>query len=346
MRDDRRSYVVDGNPAAAEIHPRILFVDDDPLICVTLADAAQRAGFEAATAATGGEALERARAESFDLAVLDHGLPDCSGVALARSLRRTRLLPFLFLSARSDDAMIAEAAELGALGYLIKPFDAAGLGPTLRVACAQAAGRGRALDDERRRLASELHDGLGQELAAASLMAAAIEAKSRGGAHPEDLEFAELRQTLEQAQRHCRELSRREYPTQNCGRTLGRALQALTLRTGAFKGVICDYAGPVRQTPTIPDIVGHHLYRIAQEALHNAMRHSDGSRITVRLNVESWAVTLSIRDNGRGCGPRDCGDGRGIGCRTMRDRAAAIGGTLTVGDASPSGTVVFVEVRL
>jgi len=346
MREDRQSYFVGGDPAAAERHLRILLVDDDPLICVTLADAAERAGFETATAGTGREALERAGAESFDLAVLDHGLPDCSGTALARSLRRTRHLPFLFLTARSDDATVAEAAELGALGYLVKPFDAAALGPALRVACAQAAGRGRALEHERRRLASELHDGLGQELAAASLMAAAIESKSRRGAHPADQEFAQLRQTLEQAQRHCRDLSRREYPTRNCGCTLGPALQALALSQGELNGVICDYEGPVGPTPSIPDIVGHHLYRIAQEALHNATRHSGGSRIAVRLILESRAMALSIRDDGKGCGSLDCGGGRGIGCRTMRDRAFAIGGTLTVRDASPGGTEVLVEVPL
>ncbi|MGO9995007.1 MAG: response regulator [Steroidobacteraceae bacterium] len=295
---------------------RILLVENDALVRSLLAESLENAGFEATVAGTGREALEFAGSQSFDLAVLDHGLPDCSGTKLAETLRRTWQIPFVFLTAKTDDATVAQAAEIGALEH------------------------------ERQRLASELHDGLGQELTAASLMAAAIERNSMRGVPLAIPDLAALRQTLEQAQRYCRDLSHREYAPAVRGSALGDSLRSLTSREGALTGMECIYEGPTGATPTVPDIVSHHLYRVAQEAICNAIRHSGGSRVTVQLHIEARMATMSIRDNGRGRSTINCADGCGIGCLTMRNRALSMGGNIIVRDAMPSGTEVVIEVPL
>jgi signal transduction histidine kinase len=90
------------------------------------------------------------------------------------------------------------------------------------------------------------------------------------------------------------------------------------------------------------------LYRIAQEALSNAVKHAGASRITIRLSANSSAVRLSVRDDGAGFDPHvierrdDTDDGRegGYGLTTMRERAHALGGVLDVRSSPGRGTVV------
>jgi two-component system response regulator RegX3 len=109
----------------AEIkRPRILLVEDEEAITEPLAEALQREGFEATIASTAGEALERARTASPDLVLLDIGLPDASGLDVARELRRDSQVPIIMLTARGSEADRVAGLELGADDYVVKPFSA------------------------------------------------------------------------------------------------------------------------------------------------------------------------------------------------------------------------------
>lgn len=345
LEDQRPDSPLDGTATAVR-RLRILLVDNDAVMRSRTAESLENAGFDTTSAGTGREALAIADTQSFDLAVLDHGLPDCSGATVAETLQRTRQLPFMFLTSRSDHATITKAAEIGALGYLIKPVDPGALAPMVRVVSARAADRWNALEYERQRLAAELHDGLGQELTGASLMAAAIERQSLRGGSPTLLDLSALRQTIEQALRCCRDLSHRQYAPAVRGGALGDSLRALVDRAGALTNMECVYEGPTAPSPNVSDTVSHNLYRVAQEALRNAIRHSGGSRVTVQLSLSARMVTLSIRDNGRGCRVMNCAESCGIGCLTMRYRALRMGGNIMMRDTRPSGTDVIIEVPL
>lgn len=129
--------------SAAEGH-HILVVDDDRLVLTTLAEGLRSAGYEVTRAGSGEEALElleRHDTREADLALLDVRMPGISGLELARRLQARRTLPFLFLSAFDDRAMVREAVEHGALGYLVKPLVVQQIVPTLEAALA----RGREL---------------------------------------------------------------------------------------------------------------------------------------------------------------------------------------------------------
>ncbi|MDV3253860.1 MAG: response regulator, partial [Lysobacter sp.] len=102
--------------------PRILLVEDEPAIADTVLYALRADGFEAVHCLTGGEALRLARAEPFDLAVLDVGLPDIGGFALCRELRRDGTLPVIFLTAQGAEADRILGLEIGADDYVTKPF--------------------------------------------------------------------------------------------------------------------------------------------------------------------------------------------------------------------------------
>jgi two-component system catabolic regulation response regulator CreB len=101
---------------------RVLLVEDEGAIAQTIEFALREDGFESAHALTGRDALRLAATTTFDLAILDVGLPDIGGFALCRELRRGRDLPVIFLTARDAEADRVLGLELGADDYVSKPF--------------------------------------------------------------------------------------------------------------------------------------------------------------------------------------------------------------------------------
>jgi two-component system catabolic regulation response regulator CreB len=102
--------------------PRILLVEDEGAIAQTIEFALRAEGFDARHALSGRDALRFAASETFDLALLDVGLPDIDGFALARELRRARDLPLIFLTARQAESERMHGFDLGADDYVGKPF--------------------------------------------------------------------------------------------------------------------------------------------------------------------------------------------------------------------------------
>ena len=102
--------------------PCVLLVEDEPAIAETVLYALRADGFDARHCLTGGEAIRAARQEHFDLAIVDVGLPDISGFALCRELRRARDLPVIFLTAQSAEVDRILGLEIGADDYVTKPF--------------------------------------------------------------------------------------------------------------------------------------------------------------------------------------------------------------------------------
>ena len=100
----------------------ILVVDDDRLILATLAKGLRQADYGVSEANSGEDALRLASAVKPDLALLDMRMPGMSGIELAQRLTSDEI-PFIFLSAYGDAEIVKQAAEHGALGYLVKPLD-------------------------------------------------------------------------------------------------------------------------------------------------------------------------------------------------------------------------------
>lgn len=118
---------------------RILVVDDDRLVRVTVAAGLRRAGYDVCEAEDGASALEAAQRGGFALAVLDARMPKLSGVEVARKLGTELGIPFIFLSAYDDAEAVREAAAAGALGYLVKPVDVRHMLPTIEAALDRGA---------------------------------------------------------------------------------------------------------------------------------------------------------------------------------------------------------------
>ena len=119
---------------AAQRH--ILVVDDDRLVLAALAEGLRTAGYRVTSVASGEDAL--GITDTPDLALLDVRMPGMSGIELGRKLREQGSIPFLFLSAYGDQEIVKQAAEEGALGYLVKPLDIQQIVPSIEAALARA----------------------------------------------------------------------------------------------------------------------------------------------------------------------------------------------------------------
>lgn len=120
---------------------KLLVVDDDRLVLATLVHGLVQAGFDVIDADNGDDAILLAREHRPELALLDIRMDGLSGFDVAAYLRDHLRIPFMFLSAFSDDATVARIKALGALAYLVKPLDIGQIVPAVQAAFGQARAR-------------------------------------------------------------------------------------------------------------------------------------------------------------------------------------------------------------
>jgi PAS domain S-box-containing protein len=199
-------------------------------------------------------------------------------------------------------------------------------------------------DREQRRIGQDLHDDLCQRLAAIGLMSEVLEQKLEGKAEPEAAEAGRIAERVQGAIEQTRNLARGLSPLDEMqAADLGAALEELASRTKQNFSVDCQFRAD-EPVPAVDAAVSTHLYRIAQEAVSNAIRHGRANEIAIRLDAGDGELVLSISDNGFGFA-KTKNDGHGMGLRTMKYRAGMIGGTLEIGSANGSRTMVACRYR-
>jgi signal transduction histidine kinase len=201
------------------------------------------------------------------------------------------------------------------------------------------------LDREQRRIAREIQDGLGQQMSGLSLLASGLAGKYAD--HDPKLAH-DLQQLAELASRGvttCRLLARGLAPFQEHENSLADALRRLAAdSSGLAGGTKVIFSEATSAASLISQETNTHLYRIAQEALNNALKHSGAHLVQIQLRISSRKVSLLVRDDGSGIGILLLSP-RGMGLQTMQDRAAVIDGRLSVSPNEPSGTVIGCECR-
>ncbi len=206
----------------------------------------------------------------------------------------------------------------------------------------------RAQEEERRRVAYEIHDGLAQvAIGAQQLLEAFVDEHSPGSAaRPEGLErpLELARQTVVEARRVIEGL--RPAVLEDLG--LAAAIRTQVERLQA-EGWVITYEEALGGERLPPDIEVA-IYRVAQEALTNVRKHAQALRVHVSLAREGGKVCLEVRDEGRGFDPlgilRSGNSGERLGLSSMRERATLLGGELRVTSEPGAGTSVAVEVPL
>jgi PAS domain S-box-containing protein len=198
---------------------------------------------------------------------------------------------------------------------------------------------------ERRRIGQDLHDGLGQHLAGVSFRAKALELTLAARGAPEAADAATIASLLAEAIAQASALARGLHPVEFKVDGLATALEGLASRARQLFGVecACDCDPEVL---VYDNTAAMHLYRIAQEAVSNAVRHGRARHISIRLGGARDAVELTVRDDGVGFGRAEPGpSGDGMGLKIMRHRAAMIGASLDIRAVAGGGTVLACAYR-
>jgi signal transduction histidine kinase len=236
----------------------------------------------------------------------------------------------------SDMSFLAAMAEHGALA--------------VHTARLLAQAKDKAALEERAHMARDLHDAISQQLFSMQLRVRALQLeadRSDGDTAQLAAGLKELNQLTRSAVEEMRALILHLRPPQLRESALTPALERLAASIGSREKVNITVDVP-RDLPPLAAPYDEHIYRIAQEAIGNAVNHAKADHITVKLTVDSEVtgelLSVEIADDGVGFDPNEHKPGH-IGLANMRARCGELGGRLTI-DSSPRGTRVRIRVPL
>jgi signal transduction histidine kinase len=192
---------------------------------------------------------------------------------------------------------------------------------------------------EQRRIGHDLHDGLCQHLTATAMATQVLAQRLAAQSSPESADAAEVVRLIEDGIVMTRDIAHGIAPLEMESAGLVIALRTLAGNVARMFKVACRVDCEI-PPPTIDAAATTHLYRIAQEAVNNALRHGRPGQIVLSLSGARERAALTIEDDGMGL-PEDWQSGRGLGTRIMAHRASLIGGTLSIEPNPTGGTFVM-----
>ena len=341
---------------------RIVIVEDELIVARDIAQQLLELGYEpVASANTGAQAIALALQHKPNLVLMDIQLAGAmDGIEAARQIRAQLDVPVVFLTAFSADDVLARAKLAEPFGYILKPFSERELSTVLAMALykhqadAKLRSTTRQLqalsqrvlevqEQERRRVALELHDELGQALTAIKINLQLGE-KFKDQAPP-DL-YADNLRIVENALQQVRTLAMALRPSMLDDLGLAPALKWMAEQSASRSG----FAVHVHQERTLgrlaPDIETA-CFRIAQEALTNISRYAKASQVDIELRRDGADLLLQVSDDGVGFDPaamcERASNGSSVGVLGMQERAALLGGQLSLTSAPGKGTTVLLR---
>ncbi len=192
---------------------------------------------------------------------------------------------------------------------------------------------------EQQRIGRDLHDGLGQHLTGIGFMSESLEDRLAAKALPEATALAaKVTKRIKEAVTQTRDLAKGLFPVELKTHGIAPALQKLAINTEKLFRITCSFKGEA-SLRIRNESVSRHLYRIAQEAVFNAVKHSHGKHIRIHLDEERGAIRLTIEDDGVGIDTRKVGESD-MGLDIMRYRAGVIDAKLDIRRGPQGGTTV------
>jgi signal transduction histidine kinase len=351
---------------------RTLVLEDQPLDAELTLMALAEGGFRCLPTHAGGRAaFEAAFAPGrFDLVLADYSLPDYTGLeALAFVRRSDALVPFMLVSGALGEERAIEALRAGATDYILK-HGLARLAPAVRRALGERRERERHLatsralelsqkrltalsrrllevqEDERRSLARDLHDDLGQALTALKIQ---LESAARAGGDALRPQLDDCVSTTRHALERVRHLSLSLRPLQLDDLGLAAALRSHLDRQAGVGGLTPHFDAGEAPSPISPEVETA-CFRVAQEAITNVLRHARAAHLWVRLFTADGQLALSVRDDGAGfdleATRRRASAGGNLGVVGMEERVALAGGSFELRTAPGQGTILLATFPL
>ena len=344
----------------------ILMVDDHPGKLLSYEAILDELGENLIKAHSGKEALEHLLKTDIAIVLMDVSMPELDGFDLADMIHqhpRFQNTAIIFISGvHLTDFDRVKGYERGAVDYISVPIIPELLRAKVRV-FSELHRKARQLeilnqelrrlsgsliaaqDQERRRIARELHDSLGQELSAAKMVADGIRERS---AESKDQAAAEVSALIDHALQQVRSISHLLHPPLLDETGLRSALEwyveGFTKRSGIETSIDVRPPDFLRLTPDLETAI----FRIVQEALTNVFRHSEARKSSVSLVRANGQVSVTVRDDGKGMADQTMKFRTGtigIGLGGMRQRVKEFGGELQLRNANP-GTLIEVTIPL
>lgn len=335
------------------VSARLFVVDDDEGLLILMAETLRQEGYIVDTASSWSDAATRLQGQPHDLLLLDLKLRDAQGAELLERLAAAGLgIPFVVVTGQGDEKSAVEVMKHGALDYLMKDAALLDFLPAVVRRSLDAIAREKALtqakaehtrlereimvaaERERLMIGADLHDGLGQLLTALELMCTALKEDAKQDCPPVAIRLDQMGSLLRDAVSQTRYLARGLVPIREGADALSAGLAELANRADALGRARCRFesSGVVEFADSF---AATHLYRIAQEAVNNAVKHSGAKTVVVRLVHTPGFLRLEIQDDGRGLPPEKI-KSSGVGLGVMRHRAQSIGAALRF-DIPPTG---------
>jgi signal transduction histidine kinase len=340
-------------------------VDDQPSKLLTYEVMLAELGENLLKASSGREALELLLKTDVSVVLMDVSMPEIDGFELAALIRqhpRFQRTAIIFISAvHLTDLDRLKGYQRGAVDYISVPVVPELLRAKVSVfaelhrKALQLEALNRELrrlssrlltaqDEERRRFARDLHDGIGQELAAAKIMLDSIPQKS---SVPQEIQtVGEVSEIIDRAIQQVRSMSHLMHPPLLDEGGLSTALrwyvEGITDRSGIETSLDLQPSNFPRLQPQVERTA----FRIVQEALTNVFRHSRAQSAMVTLIQKDTSLLLTVKDDGKGLAEQTLNlkpGSIGVGIGGMRERARELGGELRMLNANP-GTIVEVVI--
>jgi signal transduction histidine kinase len=304
-----------------------------------------------------------------DMILSDYALPSFDGyAALALAKEKVPNIPFIFVTGTMGEEVAIETLKSGATDYVLKTR-LARLGPAVHRALRESADRRerqraedklrRSLDqlraltsylqyvreEERTRIAREVHDELGQALTGLKLDMSWLAARVARNARPVKDKVKTMVDHIDETIQTVRRIATELRPGILDSLGLVAALEWQANEFQSRTGIPCQVDASVDDSQLQPQFATV-FFRIYQETLTNIIRHAGATRVEVRLAEVAGALVLTVQDNGRGISDEEIANTRSIGLVGMRERAMLIGGDITLQGAPGKGTLMTLRVPL
>jgi signal transduction histidine kinase len=314
------------------------------------------------------EFAQRLTGPAPDLILSDYHLPSFDGLA-ALQLAREKLpdVPFIFVTGTLGEERAIETLKRGASDYVLKTR-LSQLVPAVHRALREAGERSerkraeeklresheqlRALsvylqyvrEEERTRIAREVHDELGQALTSLKLDLSWLLGRQPAGQRPLHDKIKAMSRHIDTTIHTVRRIATELRPGILDDLGLVAALEWQANDFQGRTGIECDVASTLRDDMPLDADLNTAFFRIFQETLTNIMRHANATQVVVRSSEEQGSVLLTVKDNGRGITAAEINDTRSIGLVGMGERAALLGGAVTFQSEPGQGTTVTVRI--
>jgi signal transduction histidine kinase len=338
---------------------RVLVVDDEELNRILLSTNLQESGYAAETAEDGEQALDLLRARPFDAVLLDLIMPRTDGYQVLAEMKRDaalRRIPVIVISSMDEMESIVRCIDMGATDYLPKPFNPVLLHARISASLAslheermavlreQFARVTAAQEEERQRIARELHDGLVPALASLNIRLRTVRKGLDQEDHPVAGEIEELAEQAQASIQDVRRLIRDLRPVALDELGLVPALREHLARCEREHNLVIEFLAD--EGERLPASMETALFRIVQEAVNNVLRHAQAGHVHVTLIRTVDRVTLRVADDGQGFDAQLPRSGRHFGLWSMRERVDQLGGHFEIRSTPGQGTTLTTVVPL